>query len=174
MTRLQLAKLVQWAGTFQSRKRMQKVCFLLQANGCPLELDFYLDSIGPYSQDLAQLTDEMRVRGLLEEEAEGSEFHQRFNYRLAQKAKKQLAEIEESGTPPDLTQLALFELQFRQLLEKDVQDLQHAAILVYLLLHGKEKLQAVEQICTRYGWAEFPESVLAIADQIMVRTVGAH
>src|SRR5713226_2600892 len=35
MTRYQLAKLVQWAGTLRTRKRMQKVVYLLQLAGCP-------------------------------------------------------------------------------------------------------------------------------------------
>jgi hypothetical protein len=153
---------------------MQKVCFLLQASRCPLDLDFYLDLIGPYSQDLAHLTDEMTHQGLLEEEAEGPEFQQRFNYRLSQKGKRQLAEIEESGPQPELTQLAPFELQFQYLLEHDGQKLQHAATLVYLLLSGKERSQVVEQICTRKGWAEFPDNVNTIADRVMARTVGAQ
>jgi len=153
---------------------MQKICFLLQANGCPLDLDYYLDSIGPYSQDLAHVTNEMTLLGLLEEEAEGPAFQQRFNYRLTEKAKRQLDEIEESGTPPDLKQMAPYDLEFRQLLEIDVQELQHAATLVYFLLSGTERSQAIEQICNQKGWAEIPECVLAVADRIMARTVGAQ
>jgi hypothetical protein len=33
MERYQLAKIIEWAGTFQSRKRMQKLVFMLQAAG---------------------------------------------------------------------------------------------------------------------------------------------
>ena len=59
MNRYQLAKIVQWAGTLRSRKRMQKMIFLLQAAGCPLDADYDLHHYGPYSQDVARLTDEM-------------------------------------------------------------------------------------------------------------------
>ncbi len=101
MTKLQLAKLVQWAGTFGSRKRMQKVCFLLQTNGCALDLDYYLDAVGPYSQDLGQLTDEMTREGFLDEEAEGPKYHERYSYRLTSKAESKLAQVEASqGHPP--------------------------------------------------------------------------
>jgi hypothetical protein len=36
MNRYQLAKIVDWAGTLETRKRMQKVVYLLQVAGCPL------------------------------------------------------------------------------------------------------------------------------------------
>jgi uncharacterized protein YwgA len=169
MTRLQLAKLIQWAGTFRSRKRMQKVCFLLQTSGCPLEMEYHLDSIGPYSEDLARLTDEMTRIGLLQEEAEGHKFHQRFNYWLTRKAAKQLAEIEASRAPTELAELAPFELLFRQMLEKDVQDLENAATLVYLLQCGRERSQVVEQVCARKGWSKLPDGVLNITNRIMER-----
>ena len=60
MTRYQLAKLVEWAGTLNSRKRLQKVVFMLQAAGCPLQAEFYLNHYGTYSlEDVTRLTDEM-------------------------------------------------------------------------------------------------------------------
>lgn len=46
MTRYQLAKLISWAGTLHSRKKMQKVVFMLQAAGCPLDAEFYLHLYG--------------------------------------------------------------------------------------------------------------------------------
>jgi hypothetical protein len=42
MTRYELAKLAAWAETLHSRKRLQKVVFLLHTAGCPLEADFIL------------------------------------------------------------------------------------------------------------------------------------
>lgn len=55
MTRYQLAKLVEWAGELRSRKRLQKVVYLLQAAGAPIEAEFTLHHYGPYSFDVAQL-----------------------------------------------------------------------------------------------------------------------
>jgi uncharacterized protein YwgA len=51
MTRYQLAKLVEWAGTLRTRKRLQKVVFMLQAAGCPFDDGFGLHHFGPYSSD---------------------------------------------------------------------------------------------------------------------------
>ena len=70
MNRYQLAKIVQWAGTLRSRKRMQKMIFLLKAAGCPLDADYDLHHYGPYSQDVARLTDEMVREKLLCETTE--------------------------------------------------------------------------------------------------------
>jgi len=71
MHRYQLAKIVDWAGKLRSRKRMQKPIFLLQAAGYPLDADYDFHKYGPYSRDVARLTDEFTREGLLEEE-EGS------------------------------------------------------------------------------------------------------
>ena len=67
MNRYQLAKIVDWAGTLETRKRMQKVVYLLQVAGCPLGADYTLHHYGPYSHDVARLTDEMVQASLLVE-----------------------------------------------------------------------------------------------------------
>ena len=59
MNRYQLAKIVDWVGTFRSRKRMQKLSFTLQAAGCPLDAEYELHPYGPYSDDVARLTGEL-------------------------------------------------------------------------------------------------------------------
>jgi hypothetical protein len=174
VTALQLATLIRWAGTVRSRKRMQKVCLLLQANGCPLNLHYNLHSIGPYSEDLAHLTDEMTIAGLLEEDAEGPAHHQRFNYRLSQRTESRFVEIEKSGPPCELTRLAPYKALFRQLIATDVDELQLAATLVYLLLHGNERAQAIEQMSLHEGLSEFPDSALAIADRVMAKTTAVN
>lgn len=67
MTRYQLAKLVQWAGTLHTRKRLQKVIYMLQSVGCPLEAEFYLHHYGTYSEDVARVADEMVRLQMLKE-----------------------------------------------------------------------------------------------------------
>ena len=43
MKRYQLAKLIEWSGeSLKTRKRLQKVVYLLQAAGCPLDADYTL------------------------------------------------------------------------------------------------------------------------------------
>ena len=97
MNRYQLAKIIDWAGTLRSRKRMQKLIFLLQAAGCPLDADYDFHKYGPYSQDVARLTDELTREGLLEEEVVGHPFVEHYSYFLPQKTKPQMTEYEESA-----------------------------------------------------------------------------
>ena len=47
MTRYQLAKIVDWAGTLDTRKRMQKVVYLLQVVGLPARSGLYAASLWP-------------------------------------------------------------------------------------------------------------------------------
>src|SRR5438132_565582 len=94
MTRYQLAKLVQWAGTLQTRKRLQKVVYLLQAAGCPLDDEFGLHHFGPYSSDVADRADDMTNAGLLNEESHGNYAGKQYDYTLTQDAESQLAALE--------------------------------------------------------------------------------
>ena len=148
MTRYQLAKLVEWAGTFQSRKRMQKLVFLLQAAGCPLDADFDLHHYGPYSQDVARLTDEM-VRGkLLEERIEIHPYGEQYSYTLPEASRRQIDEYEAGprGALP-AEQLARFEALARTLYQADLKDLEVAATLVFFRQQGHDWAVAVAKTC---------------------------
>ena len=92
----QFAKIIDWAGTLRLRKRMQKLIFLLQAAGCPLDADYDFHKYGPYSQDVARLTDELTRVGLLEEEVQRHPFGEHYCYSLSQKTKQQMTDYEES------------------------------------------------------------------------------
>ena len=48
VTRYQLAKLVQWAGTLRTRKRLQKTVYLMKRGGAPFEDAFCLHRYGPH------------------------------------------------------------------------------------------------------------------------------
>ena len=82
MNRYQLAKIVDWAGTLETRKRMQKVVYLLQVAGCPLGADYTLHHYGPYSHDVARLTDEMVQASLLVEKTTSNAVGQQYSYSL--------------------------------------------------------------------------------------------
>src|SRR5262245_51870399 len=88
MNRYQLAKMVDWAGTLDTRKRMQKVACVLQG------ADFNLHHYGPYSQEVARLTDEMVQARILDERDESNMVGQQFSYSLNEGARKNLADFE--------------------------------------------------------------------------------
>ena len=46
MTKYQLAKLIQFVGNLETRKRMQKVVYLLQSAGCPFGRIFSCIDLG--------------------------------------------------------------------------------------------------------------------------------
>ena len=80
MTKYQLAKLILMAGGLESRKRVQKTAFLLQAAGCPLGLDFRLHYYGPYSADLAEMLDQTTAAGILGETTRQTPVGTQYDY----------------------------------------------------------------------------------------------
>jgi uncharacterized protein YwgA len=85
MDKLQLAMLTRWAEDaglpgIQSRKRMQKVVYFLQQAGCPISAEYTLHHYGPYSRDVANVTDVMVAEGLLEELGGGGG---QYDYKLS-------------------------------------------------------------------------------------------
>src|SRR5262245_39542474 len=115
--RYQLAKLVDWAGILRSRKTLQKVVYMLQGAGWPLGADLFLHCHGPYSEDVARLTDEMVREKLLEETTTGSAPYEQYNYQITADTRRQLIELE--GSPrgePMLQELAGSEEKARFLL----------------------------------------------------------
>ena len=113
---------------------MQKVVFLLQAAGCAeFDADFFLHHYGPYSQDVAALTDQMVSAGLLLEEAEpNQQIGSSYSYRLNDSAKNSLErfEREESGKQM-AARLEPFQDRAEELFKTDLKELEYAATVVY-------------------------------------------
>ena len=146
MNRYQLAKIVQWAGTLRSRKRMQKMIFLLKAAGCPLDADYDLHHYGPYSQDVARLTDEMVREKLLCETTEARPYGEQYSYVLSDEASRQISAYESSsrGAGP-AKEMAAFESLARKLEQTDLKELEVASTIVFFLKQGDDWTAAVEK-----------------------------
>jgi len=148
MTRYQLAKLVEWAGTLNSRKRLQKVVFLLQASGCPFDADYTLHHYGPYSQEVARLSDEMVQVGLLEETSEANQVGMQYSYDLTENAAKDVAELDQTPKGKKLAaQLTPYEKKAKELLNTDLWLLEVASTLVYFRQQGHDWPESVERTC---------------------------
>lgn len=149
MTRYQLAKLVDWAGTLRSRKRMQKVAFLLQMKKCPIDADYILHHYGPYSQDISRLTDEMVQAKMLVEHVESKSDGLQYSYRVSEETRSRIAQIE--ARPEGLEeaeQLKPFEALARDLIHEDLAVLEIASTIVYFRTKQKcEWNEAVEKTC---------------------------
>lgn len=149
MTHYQLAKLVEWAGTLRSRKRLQKVVYLLQAAGCPLDADFFLHYYGPYSQDVALVTNEMAREKLLAETTTGRHPHEQYNYELTESTREQMAEFESSPRgEATLSLMAPFEAKARRLFAVDVKLVEYASTIAYFYAQKPDWAEAVEKAVT--------------------------
>jgi len=130
-----LAQLVDWAGTLETRKRLQKVVYLLQQAGCPLDADFTLHHYGPYSFEVARLTDALVQQGLLDEKESHNFAGRQYSYSLTERAKKALQNAKASPH----SSIDEYEGQARKLLqEPDLRKLEYAATISYFYSHVKD------------------------------------
>ncbi len=148
MNRYQLAKIIDWAGTLRSRKRMQKLIFLLQAAGCPLDADYDFHKYGPYSQDVARLTDELTREGLLAEEVDSHPFGEQYSYSLSQKTKEQVTDYEQSakGTE-EACRMDEFAALARSMCETDPKELEVSSIIVFFRQRGHDWAEVIAKTC---------------------------
>lgn len=148
MTRYQLAKLVEWAGTLNSRKRLQKVVYLLQASGCPYDADYILHHYGPYSQEVARLSDELVQVGLLSESSEPNQVGNQYAYQLTETAVSEMSQLEKTADGKKLAkQLAPFEHTAKELLVTDLRLLEIASTVAYFREQRRSWPDAVERTC---------------------------
>jgi uncharacterized protein len=146
MNRYQLAKLVSWSNRLHTRKKLQKVAFLLQAAGCPFGVEYTLHHYGPYSEDLARLTDEMVRHSLLEEEAHDNSMGQQYSYRVSGTAQKQLIDLEATEQGQRwAAELAPFQEMAKKLLAANVKELEYASTIVFFRRQGCDWDAAVEK-----------------------------
>jgi hypothetical protein len=152
MNRFDLAKIVQWAGTFPTRKRIQKVVFLLQAKGFPSDAEFSLHHYGPYSRDLARLTNEMVREGLLQEQKEVHPYGERYSYTLTEASQRQIAQYEETPQGSQRSQeVTGFRSLAEQLCQVDLKELEVAATLAFFREQGHEWATTVDKSCRFKG-----------------------
>jgi hypothetical protein len=149
MNRYQLAKIVQWTGTLHSRKRMQKMVFLLQAAGCPLNAEYDLHYYGPYSQDVAQLTDELTRANLLAEQVETHPQGERYSYSLTQKSIDQIRRYEADPRGlEDARGMEPYESRARALAALDLKELEVGATIVFFRGKGHDWRDAIDKTCS--------------------------
>ena len=96
MTAYQLIKLVSMAGTLKTRKRLQKVVYLLQESGMDFDVSFRLHHYGPYSSDVADLLNQVSDDDILVQNVEVNQAGSQFDYRLADEWADKLSEFEGS------------------------------------------------------------------------------
>jgi uncharacterized protein YwgA len=148
VNKYQLAKLVDWTGTLDARKRVQKVAYMLQVAGCPLQADFFLHRYGPYSPEVAQLTDKLVADGvLIELKSENAAGHQ-FGYQLTQVGKTLLGSFESKSTGKELKRsIAKYKPLAQKLAKSELRDLEIAATIAYFFRTSGDWTRARECAC---------------------------
>jgi uncharacterized protein YwgA len=130
MTKYQLVKLIDLAGGIDTRKRVQKIVYLLQAAGVNFEAEYFLHKYGPYSLDVARLTDELVSTGLLEESTSSNQVGLQFSYQLTDHARKQL-EVFEGKFKSVSDELNRFADLAKDLAKEGVRELEVASTIAY-------------------------------------------
>ncbi len=148
MNRYQLAKLVEWADRLHTRKRLQKVVYMLQSNGCPFDAEFTLHHYGPYSQEVARLSDEMVRNALLEESVGQNMMGHEYSYQLPDSTRRQIADLEASAQGRGWAdQIRPFESLAKELVAAELKQLEHASTIVFFRRRGLDWPTAVEKAC---------------------------
>jgi uncharacterized protein YwgA len=172
MNRYQLAKIVQWAGTFRSRKRMQKLIFMLQAAGCPLDVEYDLHHYGPYSQDVARLTGELVFEKLLGEISEAHPYGAQYSYTLSESARRQILEYEASPAGSGAAEeFSKFRAMADRLYKADLKELEIASTMVFFRKQGADWSSAVEKTSQFKKFTADPlflERCKSLANEIVV------
>lgn len=152
MTRYQLAKLVALAGgTLKSRKRLQKLVYLLQASGCPLNASFRLHHYGPYSQELAGLIDELVQLKVLEEMGPDEGRSGEYSYRLSDVGHGHLASFENSDRGREETaRMNDWEAKLERFLREDLRTLELASTVAYFHSDQSQGWQSALELMSRF------------------------
>jgi uncharacterized protein len=146
MDKLQLAMLTQWAeeaglGGIQGRKRMQKVVFFLKQAGCPLSAEFTLHHYGPYSRDVAEMTDIMVGENLLDESNGGQ-----FVYKLNQQTPA-LITSSRSRSPERVAAFEKYREMALELLREDLWQLELGSTVLYFFQAEQNWEVALTKAC---------------------------
>ncbi len=129
-----LAKLIESVGTINSRKRLQKIFYLLQfKKDFPLKLDYILHYYGPYSFELASLLDQLRLSKILNETSPDTcVLGASYNYTITSEGTQILKSFEASNDGQIASeQIQPFVNSFKSLAKQDVWLLELAATTAY-------------------------------------------
>jgi uncharacterized protein YwgA len=153
MAKYQLAKILSYSssGTVKTRKRIQKIIYLLQSAGLNLASDFKLHHFGPYSRSIASAMDDLSSVGVLEEEECRNGNVVQYNYTLTDAGKDAIADLERNPTRSIKTQLKeieRFQHQIDSLLDvDDLWLLELGSTIAFYKNKGLDWDKAIEQAC---------------------------
>lgn len=159
MNRLQFATLLSWAGEngLEGRKRLQKVVYLLQEAGCPLDCRYTLHYFGPYSRDVADRCDEMVAGGLVEESTSSQSGVTKYTYSLKPETRASLESMR-------FRDLSRFEELGKRLIKEDLWLLELGSTIGLFYSQLQDWDKAMDEACAfKKVQPEFETSKKALA-----------
>jgi uncharacterized protein YwgA len=140
-----LTKLISSVDEVDSRKRLQKIIYLLQFAGCPLKCEYILHYYGPYSFELANLIDQLEGANLITETPEqmGSDVL-RYKAKITEKGRESLERFEKTPSGAELeSEIKIFLPSFKELNQINLWVLELAATIAFF--HRTDWGQAKKQ-----------------------------
>jgi uncharacterized protein len=125
---LQLLRLIDSLGRIEGRKKLQKIVYILKAQGHEFPQHFGYLHYGPFSSAVAAEMDSLVAGSLVKEQGDGQQY-EAYVYTPQQAASKLLADLKQTGKP---TWLALA----TDLNQMDVSLLEAMSTILYLKANG--------------------------------------
>lgn len=148
-----LCRFIRAAGEVQGRIRMQKVTFLLGAQGRPLFTDYFYHLRGPYSRALANTLGGLVHQGLIDEErVDVAPDMVRYDYRLSDHGAQVLEGFESHPLVRGAVALGKdCEPHFLELVRRSVRELELAATVIYWTRLGYDLEEATQMTADLKG-----------------------
>ncbi len=123
---LNLLQLIDYlGGSVDGRKKLQKLVYLIQHKGGPFQEVFQYHLYGPFSEQLANEIEEMKVFGLVRETQEPTSSGYKYRYSITKHGTQLLQSLSDSGLKP-------FKELIAELGQYDARDLELKATILFL------------------------------------------
>jgi len=135
-----LLKLIVSEGEIRGRKRLQKLFYLLQYIGCPIEYRFIMHYYGPYSPDLALQVDSLVEKGLIQEDISIE-----IKYRATEKGSAEINTIDSiDANKAVVEEVSGWASIFRHLDNNTATDLEISSTILFWMDWGRNKEDAIK------------------------------
>jgi len=148
MTRYQLAKLVEWAGSLHSRKAFaRRSCSFCKPRVARSTRDYTLHHLWPLFARSARLSDEMVQVGLPRRISMPNQVGVQYSYALTKNAASRWRSWKKAAREEVAKPLTPFEAKAKELLNTDLWLLEVASTMVYFRKQGYSWSESVEKTC---------------------------
>lgn len=162
-----LAKLIESVKEVDSRKRLQKSLFLLQAAGCDLDAEYFLHFYGPYSREVANATDELEQAGAIHEEQHPTQWGVQYSYSITDHGRGLLVNHEKTAEGIEAKKaIASYIERFKTLNEVPLWTLELAATIAFYKVKSNFDWDTAKAKTGEFKQVQLDGSVLSEAEDL--------